>query len=58
MDKSSVQRGLLPLVFGTLSESVTEVMNIVPARSPQVEVMKVDEDGNIVMRSDSQEPLI
>lgn len=52
------QRARHPPVFATLLESATKALNIVRSLSPQVEVMKLDEDGPVIMPPDSQTALL
>lgn len=54
MYKFCFQRGFVPLLFTTLPKSARKAVNIAQLRAPRVEVTQVDEDENVVMRSDSQ----
>lgn len=55
--KLRFQRGSLPLVFYTLTESVEKALDIIQPRPPQVKVTKHDEHGDTVVRSSLQPPL-
>lgn len=57
LDRFRFRRGLLPLVFTTISESVTEALNIVWPRPPKVQETELYDDGEVKIRLDWQPSL-
>lgn len=53
LDKSRFRTGLVPLLFSTLPESVTKVLNIVRPLPSQVEMTELEEDGSMNIRLES-----
>lgn len=49
-----MQRGVLLLIFGALFEFATKALEISRLRSAQLEVTDLDDDGNNMMRTQSQ----
>lgn len=57
LGKLLFQRGHLPLVISTLPKSATEELNIISPRPPYLEVTKIDDNGNVLIRPDWQPSL-